>query len=157
MKPTTFVVIAALALLPVEFLPSGCAWIQAHKTQLAAVNEVALQHIARDVVSVAASALVNQASSGFNGDWAASAAQGAYALTPEILSSGNLQDYLDAWNPAAPAVNAAIAQSVSTALPGDQVTAAIKDPAQAQALASQVGITIGNALLSAAAPVTAAK
>ncbi len=130
----------------------GCAWFQAHKTQLAAVGEVALQHLAKDVVSVAASALVNEAQSGFSGDWAASAAQGAYALTPEVLSSGNLQDYLDAWDPAAPQVNAQIAMAVSKSLPGDQVAAALKDPSQAQALASQVGVTIGNALLSATAP-----
>jgi hypothetical protein len=142
MKLSTLSILCALAAL------TGCAWLQEHKTQIAAVNEVALQHIARDVVAAGASALVNQASTGFNGDWRASAAQGAYALTPTILSSGNLQDYLDAWNPAAPSVNAAIAQSVSKNLPGDQVAAALRDPAQAQALASQVGVTIGNSLLS---------
>lgn len=148
MKLSTFLLIAALD--GVLALCSGCAFYQAHKTQVAAVSKVALEHVARDVKAVAASALINQAQSGFNGDWAASAAQGAYMLTPTILSSGNLQDYLDAWNPAAPAVNAQIAKSVSTALPGDQVAAALKNPVAAQALASEVGVTIGNAILAEA-------
>lgn len=144
MKLPTFLIICALTAAL-----TGCAWLQAHKTQIAAVSQVALEHVASDVATIAASALVNQAQSGFNGDWQSSLAQGAYALTPTILSSGNLQDYLDAWNPAAPAVNAQIAQSVSKALPGDQVAAALKDPDTAKALASQVGVTIGNAVLAA--------
>lgn len=149
MKLSTFIINCALAWALASL--GGCAFYRAHQPQLAAVSGVALEHIARDVVTVAAAALASQAQSGFSGDWAASAAQGAYALTPTVISSGNLQDYLDAWNPAAPAVNAQIAQSVSKALPGDQVAAALKDPAQAQALASQVGATIGNAILDATA------
>ena len=149
-KPTgTSSNIVPMLALCAMFGLSGCAWYQAHKTQIIAVSEVALEHIAKDVVKVAASALVNQAQSGFNGDWANSLTQGAYTLTPNVLSSGNLQDYLDAWNPAAPAVNAAIAKAVSTALPSNQVNAALQDPTKAKALASQVGVTIGNAVLAA--------
>lgn len=146
-----------LPLLLVVSMFSGCAWYQTHKTQLVAVGEVALKHIAADVVKVAASALVNEAQTGFNGDWASSLTQGAYALTPDVLSSGNLQDYLDAWNPAAPSVNAAIAKTVSATLPGDKVEAALKDPTQAKALASQVGVTIGNAVLAATNGTTVAQ
>ena len=128
---------------------SACAWEKAHQTQIIAVGKVALQHIAKDVLSITASALVNQAQSGFNGDYAASLTQGAYSLTPEILSSGNLQDYLDAWNPVAPTVNAAIAKSVSAAIPTKQIQEAMQDPGKAKALASQIGVTVGNAVLAA--------
>lgn len=141
MKLSTFSILVAAA-----FALTACTWIKEHQTQLTAVGEVALEHIARDVVAIAGNALANQAASGFTADWRDSLEQGAYTLTPTIISSGNLQDYLDAWNPAAPAVNKAIADTVSKNLPGDQVVAALKDPAQAQALASQVGVAIGTAL-----------
>lgn len=127
---------------------TSCAWYKAHQTQIAAVSNVALSHIETDVVRVAASALVNEAQSGFSADWKDSLMNGAYQLPGYVFSSGNIQDYLDAWNPAAPAVNAAIAKTVSNNIPADKITAAMQDPSKAQALASQVGVTIGNSLLS---------
>lgn len=136
----------AIAALVVTF--SGCAWYEAHRGQIGAVSRVALHHLGRDILYIGAAALADQADGKSDNSWRDSLAEGAYSLTPIVLSSGNIKEYLDAWNPDKPEINEEIAKAIERYFPPEEVAEALKDPEKAKEFARQLGIAIANNILA---------
>jgi len=98
----------------------GCATNTGNAAQDRAgrVTNATLSILGRDVGKIALNALANEATTGFSSDWASSLEAGAYSAMGSVVTSSDLQQLLDAWNPAAPTVNEAIMQSVVSTTAG---------------------------------------
>ncbi|XHR30400.1 MAG: hypothetical protein ACFUZC_07525 [Chthoniobacteraceae bacterium] len=111
-----------LALLPV-FALSGCAWVQAHKTQidstLAVVGNRALNVAEQVLISVAA----DEADKNFKADFLDAVASGLRQNEATIVNSADVAKIVQIWSP--------------------------NDGAQWQQLAASLGTVAGNALATA--------
>src|SRR5258708_5187345 len=81
----------------------GCAgmqqWNAAHKQQVLDTGKVVLASAARDAFNITLDAVAKQATTGFNGDWCNSLAQGTYEALPSIVNTDDVNKVLAIWNP----------------------------------------------------------
>jgi hypothetical protein len=77
---------------------ASCAWTKARQSQIQAVSEVALQHLAKDAYAIGLAAVTDEINSGFTSDIGYELQKNTREILPSLVSSQNLCDYLRAWN-----------------------------------------------------------
>ena len=86
-------------------------------------------------------AVAKEATTGFNGDWGNSLAQGTYEALPSIVNTDDVNKVLAIWNPAAPKVNTQLVDVVSKGASAASV-AGQKRPAQRQGRGPAVAVAV---------------
>ena len=117
---------------------SGCANLKPANGPALAKDALAI--VKRDGIKLATSLLINEAMTGFSGDWASTASEALYSQAPSLVTAGDIEKLLNDWVPPGKTsgANKALADTVAAAKPASS--------SQTQALATVLASAISTAV-----------